>query len=87
MLTDCGLVLVFHRSMPCTLYNGAIEADNTRVCCSFLTDIDDCSVNNRCEKTTTCVNTPGSYTCGCDPGSQLDNDNRTCACKYTLNSV
>ena len=44
---------------------------------SFKTDIDECSSNNGgCVQV--CTNTPGSYTCGCDPGYELDGDGFSC---------
>ena len=40
-------------------------------------DIDECSSNNGgCAQV--CTNTPGSYTCGCDPGYELDGDGFSC---------
>ena len=41
------------------------------------TDINECSIGNGgCQQT--CVNTPGSYHCGCRSGYKLTNDNTTC---------
>ena len=40
-------------------------------------DINECSIGNGgCQQT--CVNTPGSYHCGCRSGYKLTNDNTTC---------
>ena len=40
-------------------------------------DTDECSSNNGgC--TQVCTNNPGSYTCGCDPGYELDGDGFSC---------
>ena len=40
-------------------------------------DIDECSSNNGgCAQV--CTNTPGSYTCGCNPGYELDGDGLSC---------
>ena len=42
------------------------------------TDIDECSgATNGCTQGP-CTNTPGSYTCGCDPGYELDGDRFSC---------
>ena len=43
-------------------------------------DIDECDTSvHSCEVASTCTNTDGSYTCGCNPGKQLNNNGRTCA--------
>ena len=43
----------------------------------FLLDIDECSSNNGgCAQV--CTNNPGSYTCGCDSGYELDGDGFSC---------
>ena len=43
----------------------------------FSLDIDECSSNNGgCAQV--CTNTPGSYTCGCNPGYELDGDGFSC---------
>ena len=40
-------------------------------------DINECSSNNGgCAQV--CTNTPGSYTCGCNPGYELDGDGFSC---------
>ena len=40
-------------------------------------DIDECSSNNGgCAQV--CTNTPGSYTCGCNPGYELNGDGFSC---------
>ena len=44
-------------------------------------DIDECSSNNGgCAQV--CTNTPGSYTCGCDSGYELDGDGFSCNGTY-----
>ena len=41
------------------------------------TDINECSIGNGgCQQT--CINTPGSYRCGCRSGYKLTSDNTTC---------
>ena len=43
----------------------------------FMLDIDECSSNKGgCAQV--CTNTPGNYTCGCDPGYELDGDGFSC---------
>ena len=43
-------------------------------------DIDECAANtDGCEQV--CQDTPGSYTCSCQPGYTLNRDNRTCTGK------
>ena len=42
-----------------------------------LTDINECT-ENRDSCSQTCMNTDGSYTCGCNPGYELNSDERTC---------
>uniref|UniRef100_A0A672P4E9 Metalloendopeptidase n=1 Tax=Sinocyclocheilus grahami TaxID=75366 RepID=A0A672P4E9_SINGR len=46
---------------------------------NFFKEIDECSKpdNGHCEQR--CVNTLGSYHCGCDPGYELTPDRRSCA--------
>ena len=40
-------------------------------------DINECSIGNGgCQQT--CINTPGSYHCGCRSGYKLTSDNTTC---------
>ena len=47
------------------------------VLCHCLTDINECTENrNGCSQT--CINTDGSYTCGCNLGYELNSDERTC---------
>ena len=44
-------------------------------------DINECSSNNGgCAQV--CTNTPGSYTCGCNPGYELDGDGFSCNGTY-----
>ena len=44
---------------------------------STSTDINECSIGNGgCQQT--CINTPGSYHCGCRSGYKLTSDNTTC---------
>lgn len=45
----------------------------------FLSDQDECAVYGACSQT--CVNTHGSYTCGCVEGYVLQPDNRSCKAK------
>ena len=47
-------------------------------------DIDECSVDayNLCSHRDLCVNTVGSYTCGCPADFELKADEKTCTCKY-----
>ena len=40
------------------------------------TDINECGINNICDHI--CVNTYGSFYCGCYSGFELQSDNRTC---------
>ena len=40
-------------------------------------DVDECSSNND-DCAQVCTNTPGSYTCGCNPGYELDGDGFSC---------
>ena len=39
-------------------------------------DDDECQQLRVCAQV--CTNTPGSYTCGCDPGYELDGDGFSC---------
>ena len=49
--------------------------------CAIFPDIDECSSNNGgCAQV--CTNTPGSYTCGCDSGYELDGDGFSCNGTY-----
>ena len=46
--------------------------------CTFiiLTDINECNGDHNCDHN--CDNVNGSYVCSCDPGYELQSDNRTC---------
>ena len=47
--------------------------------CGFLlSDIDECKKDKNNDCSQVCNNTPGFYTCGCDPGYQLNEDGFTC---------
>ena len=40
-------------------------------------DVNECQLEtDNCAQV--CTNTPGSYTCGCDPGYELDGDGFSC---------
>ena len=39
-------------------------------------DIDECNGDHECDHN--CTNLEGSYICSCDPGFELQEDNRTC---------
>ena len=39
-------------------------------------DINECNGNHQCDHE--CINVDGSYACSCDPGYELESDNRTC---------
>ena len=46
----------------------------------YALDIDECAANtDGCEQV--CLDTPGSYTCSCQPGYILNRDSRTCTGK------
>ena len=46
-------------------------------------DIDECTRNiSGCNQN--CTNTNGSYFCSCDPGYEIENDNKTCIGKYLM---
>ena len=48
----------------------------------FTTDINECSSNNGgCAQV--CTNTPGNYTCECDPGYELDGDGFSCNSNFS----
>lgn len=48
----------------------------------YFTDIDECNVRNgNCQAI--CINTAGSFTCGCKPGFILLPDQKSCQGKYT----
>lgn len=48
--------------------------------CSSL-DLDECAQGtSQCSQL--CLNTPGSFTCACQPGFQLDFDGRGCISKF-----
>lgn len=43
----------------------------------FVSDVDECDIGNGgCDHD--CQNSPGSYSCTCDDGYVLHNDQRTC---------
>ena len=48
-------------------------------------DVNECSPTNPCTEThkTTCTNTDGSYTCDCDSGFELDENNK-CVGRFQL---
>ena len=47
----------------------------------FLTDIDECAVNNGgCEAI--CVNTVGSFQCKCHEGQTLESNKRNCSSEF-----
>ena len=39
-------------------------------------DINECNGNHQCDHD--CTNTNGSFICSCDPGYELQSDDRTC---------
>ena len=46
-------------------------------CGCFATDVDECQADNgHCEQI--CVNSPGSFSCRCSEGHQLENDGKRC---------
>ena len=50
---------------------------------SLVLDIDECDTNNAgCHHE--CVNLPGNYSCHCDDGYELHEDEHLCLRKYTL---
>ena len=64
------------------LDNGFVKVGKLLICItvaysSFHIDIDECNNNNGgCDDI--CTNNDGSYTCSCDPGYELDNDQHQC---------
>ncbi|XP_033750619.1 matrilin-2-like [Pecten maximus] len=60
----------------CLCYAGYKLASNGHNC----TDVDECTELRLCDQT--CINTPGTYTCGCREGYLLDTDNVTCNGTY-----
>ena len=44
-----------------------------------MSDIDECAVDNNAGCEQVCNNLPGSYTCGCNDGYQLDEDGHNCS--------
>ena len=56
-----------------------VRFHNCLLAFTFITDINECSVNNGgCEDV--CTNTIGSYTCSCQSiGYHLDNDKHNCS--------
>uniref|UniRef100_A0A672SAQ0 Collagen and calcium-binding EGF domain-containing protein 1 n=1 Tax=Sinocyclocheilus grahami TaxID=75366 RepID=A0A672SAQ0_SINGR len=44
----------------------------------YCLDIDECANNNETVCSQICVNTPGSYRCGCEKGFYLEDDGKTC---------
>lgn len=63
----------FYGTLCYCMVNGEPTAINGTAC----TDFDECSDNNGgCEHK--CANSDGSYTCSCNPGYQLQNDNHGC---------
>jgi hypothetical protein len=49
----------------------------TKICCYFLSDIDECLHNNTnpcTDRGATCQNTPRNYTCSCPPGKKMVNN-------------
>ena len=51
-------------------------SNSTSCIIMFLKDINECNGHHQCDHE--CINMDGSYTCSCDPGYELDSDNRTC---------
>ena len=51
---------------------------------AVFTDINECDRRNRCDQL--CINTKGSYQCGCQEGYSLMDDERSCKglCTKTL---
>ena len=88
---DSGCEQICNNQVPffnCSCYNGYrlynekfcsgkfINANYT-IIIDYLIDIDECSDGTSgCSQL--CTNTIGSYTCTCDNGYQLTNDNHTC---------
>jgi hypothetical protein len=49
----------------------------------YIVDVDECSLyGNVCPYNGVCVNTPGSYNCNCNPGTELRG--RSCVGTYSL---
>ena len=42
----------------------------------WILDIDECLSNSTCPEV--CINTPGSYSCGCEEGRELSEDGSIC---------
>ena len=59
---------------PCATYSSAYDV-------SFDTDTDECSEGmSNCSQV--CINTDGSFTCGCNDGYLLDTDGTSCNGMY-----
>ena len=71
------------RQQPCTLRRsvlilGSKHPRSIKALVLFETDIDECAINNGgCDSI--CMNTPGSYSCACQPGYTLLLDGKTCS--------
>jgi len=54
--------------------------------CIIILDIDECALaNGGCEHN--CINTEGSFYCGCREGFVLENDGRQCGGNVTRNTI
>ena len=54
--------------------------------CTVIVDIDECAVaNGGCEHN--CINTEGSFYCGCREGFVLENDGRQCGGNVMWNTI
>ena len=80
--TKCPCLNIEHRELPYMDFvtSGAICISQTLLV--NFADINECrDRNGGCSDL--CINTPGSFSCGCDPGYVLLPDHRSCGGKHT----
>ena len=53
---------------------------------SMVSDINECLTSNG-DCAQECANTEGSFQCSCNPGYELDNDQRSCNGKVIINQA
>ena len=68
-------MLTFHNLKYVLVYS-CISLFTDIIIIFYIADIDECFEGDNCSQT--CINTNGSFTCGCNSGYVLDSDGITC---------